>query len=154
MYDSQGNFHEDATDQEFAELVIERRQQKQQAEQKRQKDEAWSKQVKEFAEEHPDVDLDELSKDEKFLKFAKGKSQPLKELYKDYAELAETPTRRVVIAPPSNSREFTVLPTRGFDPGGHAGLTAEEMKSVDDWNAKTSDRGMKMTYIEFKRKGV
>lgn len=57
---------------------------------KEQKQQDWFvKDGEEFAKAYPKVSIDELSKDVRFSKFAKGKigNQPLKEIYEDYLEV-------------------------------------------------------------------
>lgn len=55
-------------------------------EEKRQKDEWFAKDFNDFKEVYPDVDIEELDKNEEFVKFSKGKigNVPLKEIYEDF----------------------------------------------------------------------
>lgn len=71
---------------ELSTLKGERDAQKEAEEQKKANDEAWNKQVNEFKEVHPEVDLDALADDKKFAKFVKGKNMPLLELYEDFMD--------------------------------------------------------------------
>lgn len=53
-------------------------------ESKAKADADWNAQVKAFKGKHPDIDLNELEKDEDFIDFAKGKVGNLTQKYEDY----------------------------------------------------------------------
>jgi hypothetical protein len=71
----------------LADIEAERLAKKAEIENKVKTDSEWATQIKEFSTEYPDVILDELNENAKFIKFAKGKKMPLKEIYADYLEL-------------------------------------------------------------------
>jgi len=53
---------------------------------KKTADEAFNKQVHEFGEKYPDVDLAKVGENPKFLKFVKGRTGTLAELYTDFVD--------------------------------------------------------------------
>jgi hypothetical protein len=71
---------------EIAELKGEREAVKQAEKEKKSADEAFNKQVNEFNESYPDVDLAKVGENPKFLKFAKGRAGTLAELYSDFVD--------------------------------------------------------------------
>lgn len=128
-------------------LEGERTAQQQAADKRKQADEAWNSQVREMEETHPDVDLETLSKDAKFLRFAKGKTLPLKELYEDYVELVGDTQAEALLKDKSKEiRSTSSGKSQGSDGGTH-GLSEGQKRVVDQWNDKNPDS--KMTYKEY-----
>jgi hypothetical protein len=108
-------------------------------------EEAWQKQVAEMTESYPDVDLDELSKNQKFIKFIKGKGLPLKELYEDFVEFVGETEAEAIIKVKSKEARSTSS-GKGSNSDSH-GLTAEEKALVDQHNARYPKQ--KMSYKEY-----
>jgi hypothetical protein len=97
---------------EINELKGEREAFKKAEESKKQAQEAWNMQVKEMQETHPDVDLEKLAQNQKFLKFIKGKGLALKESYEDFVEFigeqeAEIQNLRKKLTNEENSKSST-----------------------------------------------
>lgn len=132
---------------ELEEIKGERQAQKQAVEQKKAADEAWNKQVKEMEEKYPDVDLDALAKDAKFLKFVKGKSGlTLSELYEDFIEfVGEAQAEALLKDKSKESRSTSSGKSQGSD--GAKGLTDEEKRFIDENNRRYPKN--KITYKEF-----
>ena len=71
---------------ELAELKGEREAIKKAETDKKAADTAFNKQVNEFGEQYPDVDLAKVGENPKFLKFVKGRAGTLVELYGDFVD--------------------------------------------------------------------
>jgi len=102
---------------------------KQAEEAKKQNAEAWNTQVTEFKEKHPEIDLEKLDKDEKFVKFAK-RSHPglsLTEKYEDYVEFVGGAQADAIKKIQSNLDRSTSSGRQGGDKtGGTFGLTPNQ----------------------------
>lgn len=116
-------------------------------EQKKISDAAWNKQVKEFEQEYSDVDLDELGKNEKFLKFVKGKAMPLKELYADFLDFIGEAEAEAVVKYKTKEAHSTGS-GKGSGESKDTGLTTEQKKSLDEWNRRYPH--LAMTAKEYK----
>ena len=98
-----------------------------------------------FQSEHPDVDVEKLEKNEKFLRFA-GKrlyKEPLSELYDDFvAIVSESEQAAVARAAGKRSRS-----TGGGQGGSGGALTPGQQAELEAWNRENPE--MKMTAKEF-----
>jgi hypothetical protein len=113
----------------------------------------WREQVKVFEDKHPDVDLEKLSANQKFLKFVRGKKLPLVELYADFVEFvgeqeAELETlRKTVQAKDANAKnaEKSTGSAKGEAPQSEFISKAEFDKNKDnrEWTVKNFERIMK-----------
>ena len=110
-------------------------------------DAAWQTQVDEITEAHPDIDLETLNENTKFIKFIKGKSgMTLKELYEDFIEfIGETESAAIKKAMSKAERSTG----NGKGNSGKASiLTDEQKKTLSDWNRKNPP-GLQMSEKEF-----
>lgn len=134
------------------EMMKEREAKKKEAEIQKERDTTWNKQVIAFEKEFPDVDLEALDKNTKFIKYIKGKSGvTLVELYKDFLEfVGETETETIKKIKTKDLR--STFGSRGNDDksSGSYGLTDEQKKHVDEWNSKYPH--LKMSYKEYAAK--
>jgi hypothetical protein len=110
-------------------------------------DAEWQEQVSEMNETHPDVDLEELGKNAKFLKFIKGKGMPLKELYEDFVEFVGETEAEAIIKVKSKDIRSTSSGKGNNSEGNSYGLSTEEKALVDDHNRKYPKS--KMSYKEY-----
>lgn len=108
---------------EMAEMKSERQAKMAEKEATALANEAWGKQLSEFQEIHPNVDLDQLAENPKFKKFIKGKTLPLKELYEDFTDfIGETEVDAIVKM--KSKEERSTGAGKGTSEGGNYGLTA------------------------------
>lgn len=120
---------------ELADIKAERQAKKTEEDNKKKADEDWNKQVEEFSEKHEDIDLAELQNNAKFMKFAKGRTGSLTQIYDDYIDLvgeAEAET----IAKVKSKQERSTSSGKGSGLEGAHGLTSEQMKNLEDWNSR------------------
>jgi hypothetical protein len=126
------------------EITGERQAQKQAVEQKQQQEESWNKQVKEFGEEHADIDLKELNADEDFIEYASGRTGTLKTLYEGYvkftSKLREKTADEVTAKYKAKELGSTGSGKGGKQEAGEYGLTDRQ---------KTLAKGNGMTYKEY-----
>lgn len=132
---------------ELAEIKGERQTKKQAEEAKQQQEENWNKQVKEFGEEHSDVDLKTLNADEDFIEYASGRAGTLKTLYEGYVKLTsklkEKTADEVTAKYKAKERGSTGSGKGGNQEGGDYGLT-DRQKNL----AKKSNMSFKK-YAEY-----
>lgn len=114
-----------------------------------------------FAKAHPDVSIDELSKDAKFNRFAKGKigNQPLKEIYEDYMELvgefnkeADVKSRKAVakkMASPKASNQNNQNLVSEYSIEKIEKMSPQELVRLEETNPKKYAKIMK-AYENFK----
>ena len=101
--------------------------------------------LEEFVEAFPGVDVAKLEADPRFRKFA-GKRlyrEPLKELYGDFVELVGE-TERTAAAKVAGKRERS---TGGGQGGGGVTLSPAQAKALEEWNAENPE--LRMTAKEF-----
>ena len=113
---------------------------------KEKEDGEWTRQYGEFVEKHQDVDIDELIKDKKFLKYAKKHTGELTEIYEDYAELMEE-TSQSVVDRFKRSESRSTGGGKNTPASGSTKLDSSQQKTLDDWNKRYPH--MKMTPQEF-----
>jgi len=104
--------------------------------------------IKSFEESYPDVDLDSLNNDPKFLKFVSNHTGSLGAIYEQYIDLmgdVETETVRKV-----KSSENRSTGGGGTGKAGSAGLSKEQQTDLAEWNERYPH--LKMTPQEFKNK--
>lgn len=128
----------------------ERTVQKQAEDQRKATAENWNKQVAEFQEAFSDVNLEALEKNAKFIDFIQGSGWTLKTAYEKYLKIINEAEKEAFTK--AISKESRSTPSgKGANSGGDsAGLTAEQKKTVDDWNRKNPK--MKMTYAEYAKR--
>jgi chromosome segregation ATPase len=108
---------------ELSDIKAERQAKEAEIKQAQQQKEAWESQTKEFEKAYPDVDLEQLDKNSKFLKFIKGKTGTLKEMYEDFVELVgEAEASAIAKAMAKNERSTGSGKSSSADGGGY-GLT-------------------------------
>lgn len=119
----------------------------QEAKEQEEADKAWKAQIDEMANDHPEVDLETLESNPKFIKFIKGKSgYTLKELYEEFTELiGETETE--IIKKAMSKAERSTSSGKGASGGGGSILSEVERQSLKDWNTRNPE--LKMTEKEF-----
>jgi hypothetical protein len=132
---------------EITELKGEREANKKAEETKQQSEEAWKNQLKEFNEKYSDVDLDKLNSNEKFLKFCKGKTGTLTDIYEDFLDFIGDAEKEFVEKVKANSERSTSSGRGAGADGGSHGLSDDEKTFVDDHNKRYPK--MKMTYKEY-----
>lgn len=94
-----------------------------QAREAKDREEAWIKQVEAFKEKHPDVDMDALGQNERFVKFL-GRANPtlsLVEVYEDFLDLVGGAEAAAIAKIKSNNDRSTASGKGGG--GDHAGGT-------------------------------
>lgn len=102
---------------------------------KKAANEAWNKQVSDFQAKYPDVDMDKLGENEKFMKFLKraDKSIPLLEVYEDYIDLVGDAEKAAIEKIKSNVDRSTSSGKGGGDPEkGTYNLTPQQQKLARD----------------------
>ncbi len=110
--------------------------------------EKWDAQVKEFEEEFPDTDLNELGKNQEFLDFIEGSNWSLKTAYKKFSKLHGEIESKVISKVASKQlRSTSGSKGEGSTSGSGANLTAEQKSIVDNWNQKNPK--MTMSYKEY-----
>jgi hypothetical protein len=115
---------------------------------KAQAEKAWNDNLKDFKEKHPDVDIEKLDKDPKFLKFTKGKGGMLSDIYDDFLEFIGDAQKDFAEKVKLNSdRSTSSGRDKGSADGGTYGLSDDEKSLVDDYNRRYPKA--KMTYKEF-----
>jgi hypothetical protein len=114
---------------ELGEIKKEREDRSKEAEAKKAADDAWLKQVDDFKVKHPDVDMDKLGKNEKFVRFL-SRSNPklaLIDVYEDYLELASEAEKSAIEKIKSNDERSTSSGRgKGDADGGTYGLNATQ----------------------------
>ena len=101
--------------------------------------------VAEFRERYPGVDLLDLEQDEAFLRFCGSRygREPMAELFTDYLELTARQQTAAQARSDSRSRRATGA---GSGSGGET-LTVDQQKALDEWNRAFPQ--MRMTAKEF-----
>jgi hypothetical protein len=104
--------------------------QKRAADESARQQELAKKQIAELGEAHPDLDLDKLNSDAKFIKYLKGKalneSYTLKDAYEDYAEIVgEAETKGFIDA---KRKERNSTGGSDGNKGGTYGLTPRQIQ--------------------------
>lgn len=116
---------------ELAEIKKDKEDQKKEKKAKEEAQESWNAQVTEFQEKYPDIDMDKLAKNEKFLNFVK-KANPnvsLSEAYETYVELVGDAEKAAIAKINSNADRSTFSGKAKADPtGGTHGLTESQQK--------------------------
>lgn len=115
--------------------------------QKQQADAEWAKQVTEFEEKHPDINIEALNEDKRFLKFANKRIGTITELYEEYLEFLDD-TAQEVASKLKKSAERTT--GGGTQSNTSTGLSKSEQEQLDDWNRRNPH--MKMSAKEFKER--
>lgn len=112
---------------------------------KKESDMKWTAQVQEFEEKHPDVNVEELNADKKFLKFANKRYGTLVELYDEYLEFLDDTTQEVAEKVKKSTDRST---GGGSSSTGGSGLSKEQQSTLEEWNRKNPK--MRMSAKEFK----
>ena len=119
----------------------------QEQEEKAKKDAQWDAQLNEMTESHPDVDLEVLAENSKFLKFVKGKTGTLKEFYEDFIEfVGETESEAIKKAMSKAERSTSSGKATGST--GTSVLNEAQKKTLAEWNRK-NPKHLQMTEKEF-----
>lgn len=106
---------------------------KQAVDEQKKNAEAWSTQVVEFNEKHPEIDRTKLDKDEKFIKFASKRFGTITEIYEDYVELVGGVQSDAVKKMQSNADRSTSSGRQSGDrTGGTFGLTPNQQSLAKD----------------------
>jgi len=95
----------------------------------------WERQFKEFVESHEDIDIDELVKDAKFVKYAKKHTGELTEIYDDYLELMESNSQSIADKF-KKSESRSTGGGKNIPSSGNIKLSTETQKTMDDWNKR------------------
>ena len=97
-----------------------------------------------FVERHPDVDVAQLEKNQHFLRFcgSRFKKEPLADLYDSYTEFRGGVEQAAVAKAASRAERST-----GGGTSGGMALTPSQQNALDRWNEENPD--MKMTIKEF-----
>lgn len=107
-------------------LIGERESKQKEVETKKKADDEWNAQVKDFTDGYPDIDLDELAKNQKFMKFARGKSLPLVELYTDFVEFIGEAEAETIAKVKSKNERSTSSGKSASSDGGSYGLSERQ----------------------------
>jgi len=122
-------------EKKLSEAEQEKEDKKRQVETEKQQQEAWDTQVSEFAEKYPDIDIDKLDKNEKFLKFVK-RSNPnltLVEVYEDFVEMVGGAEAEAIAKIQSNiDRSTSSGRAKGDASGGTHGLTSRQQQLAEE----------------------
>lgn len=135
---------------ELSDIKAERQAKENELKHAQKQKEIWDSQLKEFEEAYPDVDLEELDKNQKFVKFIKGKNARLKELYDDFVDFIGEAEKETIIKLKSKEMRSTSGGKGSGSSsaeGGTYGLSDAQMETLREWNAKNPQ--MKMTAKEF-----
>jgi hypothetical protein len=133
---------------ELSDIKAERQAKEKQMKEEVNKNMEWERQVKDFEETYPDVELKELNENTKFIKFIKGKSGTLKDLYDDFVDFIGDAEKSTIIKMKSKEARGTSSgKSSGTSDGGTYGLNSEQLKTLEDWNRRNPQ--MKMTPKEF-----
>ena len=117
---------------DLADLKSERNAKLAEIETKKQIDENWNIQVKTFSEKYSDINLDELGKNTKFIKFIKGKQLPLVELYEDFVDFIGESETDLLKNLKSKDLRSTTSGKGGALDGGSYGLTDTQKELATD----------------------
>lgn len=132
----------------IAEINGEREAKIKEAEEMKAKENAWNNQIKEFETAYPDIDLEALDKNTKFIKFIKGKSAPLKDLYDDFVDfIGDTEKDTIIKLKSKEIRSTSSSKSSSGSTGGTYGLSDDQMETLNEWNRKNPQ--MKMSAKEF-----
>ncbi|MEI6102121.1 MAG: hypothetical protein WCP73_09800 [Eubacteriales bacterium] len=104
--------------------------------------------LKDFAASKPDVDMEKLLKNEKFMKFGKGKLgfMPLTEIYDDFVDFVGDTSKMALQKQNSKSDRST----SSSGSGAASTLTPAQKQKLEAWNK--SNPSMKMSVDEFLKK--
>lgn len=114
---------------------------------KSKKDAEWNAQFDEMTKAHPDVDLETLAENTKFLKFIKGKNGTLKEFYEDFIEIVGE-TESEAIKKAMSKAERSTSSGKATGSTGNSVMTDEQKKTLKEWNA-SQPKYLQMTEKEF-----
>lgn len=116
------------------------------ADEDRKRQARWDSDVAELAKAYPDVDVDKLSQDERFVEYAEGKGgrYTLTQIYERYLKFIGSAADDGI----RKARDKETRSTGGGSAGDGRdyGLTAGQKKLLDDWNRENPM--MKMTAKE------
>lgn len=116
---------------ELAEIKQDKQKAQKEQESRRKAEEAWTEQVTTFQEKHPEIDVDKLGKNEKFLSFMK-KSNPnlsLVDIYETYIDLVGSAEKAAIDKIIANDERTTSSGKAKGDPtGGTHGLNDQQQK--------------------------
>ena len=135
---------------ELAEIKREKEEKQKVIEQQTQEYQAFQEKVAEFQETYPDVDLDKLNNDEEFIEFLKDSNPNLSliKVYERYTKYTHGAVEKATAKIQSNiERSTSSGKAKGSD--STYGLTAEQRKTVDDFNATCRNPRERITYQEF-----
>ena len=146
----EGRTVEELEEEEDNKAYLTRARKKEQQDRERQsaedKQRAWIvEDAQRFADEYPDVDIGALEGNKAFLKFCGSRygKEPLAELYGDWLEITGGAAKAASARAQSKSNRST-----GSGSGsGSVTLTAEQQRSLDEWNRTYPQ--MKMSAKEF-----
>jgi chromosome segregation ATPase len=110
--------------------------------------EKWEKQVKEFNESHEDVDVNELGKNPKFVKFYENSRFTLLEAYNEYLDLVGGAEKEAMAKIKSNIDRSTSSGKAKGEVGGTHGLTPRQMQLADDSGLSYKDYSTAMKLIK------
>jgi uncharacterized protein YjiS (DUF1127 family) len=139
-----------STKSELADILGEKKAKLQEQQQKQQADENFKIQLDEFEAEYPDIDVNELGKNEEFLDFIEGSNWSLKTAYKKFIKIhgeIEDKAMRKIAGKHMRSTSNAKGESSTTD---YNGLSAEQKADLSAWNRKYPH--LAMTAIEFKNK--
>lgn len=120
-----------ALKKELGEIKSDKQKERKEVEDKQKAEEAWNKQVTEFQGKHPDVDIEKLGKNEKFLTFLQkaNPNVPLVDAYETYIDLVGSAEKAAIEKIQSNAERSTSSGRQKGDPsGGTYGLNDFQQK--------------------------
>lgn len=146
----EGKTVEELEEEEDNKAFVARARKKEQQDRERQsaedKQKAWiAEDAERFVEAYPDVNIADLENNKSFLKFCGSRygKEPLAELYADWTEITGGAAKAASAKAQSKSQRAT-----GSGSGsGAVTLTAEQQRSLDEWNRTYP--AMKMSAKEF-----
>lgn len=137
---------------ELAELKKEKIEKQKAIEQQTQAQQAFQSKVDEFVETYPDVDLEKLNNDEDFIEFVQESNPKLSlvQVYERYNKYTHGAVEKATAKIQSNIERTTSSgKAKGSD--NSYGLSAEQRKTVDDYNASCRNPKERITYQEFSK---
>lgn len=109
-----------ALKKELNEIKTDKQKEKKEIEDRQRASDAWAEQVNQFQEKHPDVDVEKLGKNEKFLSFLKkaNPNVPLVDAYETYIDLVGSAEKAAIEKIQSNAERSTSSGRQKGDPSG------------------------------------
>jgi hypothetical protein len=130
-------------DQFISSKKTEEQKAREQAEAAKDQDRRWEENVKEFETAYPDITVDDLAKNKRFVEFADGKKGSLKSVYERFLEFSgdDEKTRK------ARDKDFRSTGGGSGSTGRDYGLTASQKATLAEWNKRNPHA--KMTEKEY-----